>query len=198
MTLSQTENKVLMAQARESLSGKWKLAIGTCLVYVLLTVGIAYIPGIGFIAQLIVAGPLTVGISIFSLSIARNQEPKFDQLFEGFQNFGVTLGTYLLMILFILLWMLLLIIPGIIASIAYSQVFYILAEDKNIGPMDALAKSKQMMQGNKWKYFCLGLRLIGLALLCVLTLGIGLLWLEPYANVSFAKFYDDLKDVSEA
>ncbi len=193
MTLSQTENKVLMAQARESLTGNWKLAIGTCLVYLLLAIGISYIPGIGFIAQLIIAGPLGVGISIFSLSIARNQEPKFDQLFEGFQNFDVALGTYLLMILFILLWMLLLIIPGIIASLAYSQIFYILAEDKNIGPMDALAKSKQMMQGNKWKYFCLGLRFIGWALLCVLTLGIGFLWLSPYAYVSYAKFYDDLK-----
>jgi len=49
------------------------------------------------------------------------------------------------------------------------------------------------MDGYKWKYFCLGLRLLGWALLCVLTLGIGFLWLIPYAQVSVAKFYDDVK-----
>jgi uncharacterized membrane protein len=50
-----------------------------------------------------------------------------------------------------------------------------------------------MMDGYKWKYFCLGLRFIGWALLCVLTLGIGFLWLSPYIQVSYAKFYEDLK-----
>ena len=51
-----------------------------------------------------------------------------------------------------------------------------------------------MMDGYKWKYFCLGLRIFGLALLCILTLGIGFLWLFPYAHVSIAKFYDDIKE----
>ena len=97
------------------------------------------------------------------------------------------------MVVFVFLWALLLIIPGIIAAIAYSQTFYILAEDDTIGSMDALRKSKEMMIGYKWKYFCLGLRFIGWALLCVLTLGIGFLWLSPYIQVSYAKFYEDLK-----
>ena len=97
------------------------------------------------------------------------------------------------MILFIFLWMLLLIIPGIIASIAYSQTFYILAEDDTIGSMDALRKSKEMMNGYKWKYFCLVLRFVGWFLLCILTFGIGFLWLSPYIQVSYAKFYEDLK-----
>ena len=60
--------------------------------------------------------------------------------------------------------------------------------------MDALRKSKEMMDGYKWKYFCLGLRFIGWALLCVLTLGIGILWLSPYVQVSYAKFYEDVKN----
>ena len=89
--------------------------------------------------------------------------------------------------------MLLLIIPGIIAALSYSMTFYILADDNSIGAMDAIKKSKKMMDGYKWKYFCLGLRLLGWALLCVLTLGIGFLWLIPYAQVSVAKFYDDVK-----
>jgi uncharacterized membrane protein len=97
------------------------------------------------------------------------------------------------MILFILLWTLLLIIPGIIAAISYSMTFYILADDNSIGAMDAIDKSKKMMDGYKWKCFCLGLRFLGWALLCILTLGIGFLWLMPYMQVSMAKFYDDVK-----
>jgi uncharacterized membrane protein len=88
--------------------------------------------------------------------------------------------------------MLLLIIPGIMAGLSYSQTFYILSEDPSIGAMDAIRKSKEMMYGNRWKLFCLGLRFIGWLLLCILTLGIGFIWLAPYMAVSMAKFYDDL------
>jgi uncharacterized membrane protein len=49
------------------------------------------------------------------------------------------------------------------------------------------------MKGNKWKYFCLQWRFFGWALLCVLTLGIGFLWLQPYMMTSSARFYEDLK-----
>ena len=136
---------------------------------------------------------MAVGICMFTLSLSRNENARLEQIFEGFRNYGTVLGAYLLMIVFIFLCALLLIIPGIIAAIAYSQTFYILAEDDTIDSMDALRKSKEMMDGYKWKYFCLGLRFIGWALLCVLTLGIGFLWLSPYIQVSYAKFYEDLK-----
>ena len=188
-----TENVVLMQMARESLKGKWGLAIGTFVVYMLITVIIQKTPIIGPIASLIVSGPLALGLAIFSLSISRNQDAKLEQIFQGNENFGTALGAYLLMILFTLLWMLLLIIPGIIAAISYSMTFYILADDNSIGAMDAIEKSKRMMDGYKWKYFCLGLRFFGWALLCILTLGIGLLWLVPYMQVSMAKFYEDIK-----
>jgi uncharacterized membrane protein len=89
--------------------------------------------------------------------------------------------------------MLLLIVPGIIAAISYSQTFYILADDPGMDAISAIDKSKKMMRGYKWKYFCLGLRFIGWALLCILTLGIGLFWLDTYMQTSFAKFYDDVK-----
>ncbi len=188
------ENKELMKQARESLSGKWGLAIGTFLFYMLIIGAVQIVPVAGPIASLIIAGPMALGIAIFTLTLARKQDARLEQIFEGFQNFGTALGAYVLMVIFVFLWMLLLIIPGIIAAIAYSQVFYILAENNSIGPMDALRKSEEMMYGYKWKYFCLGLRFIGWALLCVLTLGIGFLWLAPYAQVSYAHFYEDIKD----
>jgi uncharacterized membrane protein len=91
------------------------------------------------------------------------------------------------------LWALLLIVPGIVAAISYSMTFFILAEDSSLTPMEAINKSKQMMDGYKLKYFYLCLKFIGWALLCCLTLGIGFLWLIPYIQVSTAKFYDELK-----
>lgn len=70
------------------------------------------------------------------------------------------------------------------------MTFFIIAENDSIGPLEAVTKSKEMMDGNKWKLFCLGWRFFGWALLCILTLGIGFLWLMPYMVVSYAKFYD--------
>jgi uncharacterized membrane protein len=179
--------------AKESLNGKWGLAIGTLVVYILISVALQLIPFVGPIASLIISGPFALGLAYFSLSISRNQNPKLENIFQGFNNFGTALGAYLLMILFIVLWALLLIVPGIIAAISYSMTFYIIADDNSIGAMEAIDKSKKMMDGYKLKYFYLGLRFIGWALLCILTLGIGFLWLMPYMQVSMAKFYDDVK-----
>jgi uncharacterized membrane protein len=189
----ETKNADLMKMARESLKGKWGLAIGTFVVYMLIIGAVQFVPIIGPISLLVITGPFALGLTIFSLQLSRNQEPRLEHIFQGFNNFATSLGTYLLMVLFIILWMLLLIVPGIIAAISYSMTFFILADDSSIGPMDALDKSKQMMNGFKWKFFCLGLRFIGWALLCILTLGIGFLWFFPYMYVSMAKFYDDVK-----
>ena len=188
-----TENVVLMKMARESLKNKWGLAIGTFVVYLLINVIIQVIPIVGPITSLIITGPFTLGLVIFSLSISRNQETKLEDIFQGFNNFGTALGAYLLMALFTLLWTLLLLIPGIIAAISYSMTFYIIADEKSIGAMDAIDKSKKMMDGYKWKYFCLTLRFLGWSLLCILTFGIGFLWLVPYMQISMAKFYEDVK-----
>jgi len=192
-----TENKVLMQQAWADLSGKWGMAALATLVYLLITVGIQYIPVMGPIASLIIGGPMALGLVIFILSISRKKEARVAQIFDGFNNFGTALAAYLLVALFVILWLLLLIVPGIIAALAYSQTFFIIADDKDIRPMDALRKSKKMMYGYKWKLFCLGLRFIGWVLLSMLTLGILLLWIYPYMYVSYAKFYDDIKDSVE-
>ena len=73
-------------------------------------------------------------------------------------------------------------------------LFLILSEKKEIKPLEALRESKKIMKGNKWKLFCLSWRFFGWALLCILTCGIGFFWLMPYMNVSFAKFYEDIKN----
>ena len=115
----------------------------------------------------------------------------------GFNRFGVSILAAIMLGLFTLLWLLLLIVPGIIAGISYSQTFFIIAEDKSIGAREAIDKSKRMMDGYKLKYFYLCLGFIGLALLCILTLGIGFFWLMPYTYVTCARFYDDIKEQTE-
>jgi uncharacterized membrane protein len=191
-----TENVVLMRMAKESLKGQWGLAIGTFIVY-FLVVGAVQAPTMFYppsgLISLIIAGPMAVGISIFALALSRKQNPNLGQIFGGFYNFGTALGTYLLMLLFVMLWMLLLIVPGIIAALSYSMTFFILAEDTTISPMQAIDKSKAMMDGYKAKLFRLYLRFIGWSLLCILTLGIGFFWLIPWVQITMAKFYDDIK-----
>lgn len=193
-----TSNSALMDMAERSLKSRWGLAIGTFLVYLFITggmqVAIHYHHYFVYIIALIISGPMAYGMAVFTLALSRNEDAQFEQIFKGFERFGITLGTYLLMVVFIVLWSLLLIIPGIMAAISYSMTFFILVDEPHIGSMDAIDKSKRMMNGYKWKYFCLCLRYFLLALLCILTLGIGFLWLIPYMHVGMANFYNDIKD----
>jgi uncharacterized membrane protein len=85
------------------------------------------------------------------------------------------------------------IIPAILAQLRYSMTYFVIADDPAVGSLDAIGRSKQMMDGNKWKFFCLQCRFIGWGLLCIPTLGIGFLWLAPYYWTSIARFYDDLR-----
>lgn len=186
-----TENRKLMQMARESLDGNWILAVGTFLVYMLIVSGSSPL-------YLVLAGPFTLGLAGFTLSLSRKEEARVEQIFHGFQYFGNAVIAYLLMFFYIFLWSLLFIIPGIIASLSYSMTFYIMADDPTIRPQQALDKSKKMMNGYKWKFFCLGLRFIGWFILCMITFGIGFLWLIPYIQVSAAKFYEDLKANEQA
>jgi len=197
-----TSNKDLMMQARKSLSGRWDLAVGTFFVYMLImcvisstnfSTGFGGLKFAGNIATLLLGGAFALGAATFSLAIARNEEAELKMIFSGFKYYSKTLGLYLLIAVFTFLWLLLLIVPGIIAAISYSMAFYIMRDNPNIKAMEAIDASKKMMYGYKGKYFCLCLRFIGWFILGILSLGIGFLWIVPYVSVSFAKFYDDVK-----
>ncbi len=184
-----TKNVVLMRMAKESIKGRWGIAVGTYLVYVLLSMAAGAIPVAG---TLLVGGPLALGFALFILSVSRGQEAEIEQLFKGFERFAVALVAMLLMMLLIGLGMLLLIVPGIILAIGYSMTFFILVDNPNLTAVEAMKKSRELMYGYKWKFFCLNLRFIGWFLLVIITLGIASLWVSPYLYVSYAKFYDDL------
>lgn len=191
-TGGQTSNAELMTRAREVLSTNWGLAIVTFLLYSIVVGFIQAIPYIGPVVMFIVGGPFAFGLAYFALNFSRQTNPKIEDIFNGFSEFGRAFTAYLLTNLFIFGWMLLLIVPGIIKAYAYSMTYYIMLDDKTISVTDAITKSREIMDGNKFKLFCLGCRFIGWGLLCILTLGIGFLWLIPYISISMAKFYDDV------
>ncbi len=187
-----------MQMARESLKGKWTVAIPAFLIFLIISMVLGFIPFVGQIVSILVAGPLVLGATILSLNISRGKEIEVGQIFEGFNDFGRSLLAYILMVIFILLWSLLLLIPGIIAAISYSMTFYILAENPSITANEAIDMSKKMMYGYKMKMFGLSLMFFLLGILCIFTLGIGFLWLYPYMQVTMAKFYEDIKGGSQS
>jgi uncharacterized membrane protein len=188
-----TENSDLMRAAKISLKGKWGLVIGAMLVFFIINIVISYLPKVGLISGYIIGGPFALGWAGFILSVSRDQSAKLSQIFQGFNNFGTAFLAYFLSALFMVLWSLLLIVPGIIAGFSYSLTFYVLADDNSIRARDAIAKSKKMMYGYKWQAFRLVLRFLALSLLGILTLGIGFIWLLPYMYVGWAKFYEHVK-----
>lgn len=192
-SISPTPNKILMTQARDSLRGKWGLAIGVFVLFMLVLLILLHIPHVGWPLYVIADSVLLLGLAEFALSISRQQDSRLEQLFSGFKRFGLALGVYFLVLIFVLLWTLLLVVPGIIAAISYSMTYFIIADNESIVPLQALRKSKAMMSGNKWRFFCLCCRFIGWLLLSILTFGIGFLWFLPYFHVSVARFYEDIK-----
>lgn len=180
-------NQQIMQEARGLLTGNWETPIVSYLVAGLIS-------GVGGPAGLIIGGPMQYGVSTFSLNISRKKKTDIAQIFDGFRTrITESIVAYLLMALFVMLWALLFIIPGIIAALAYSQTFFILADNNKIGGSEALAQSKTMMSGHKWRLFCLCLRFTGWFIVSIFTFGIGFLWLIPYMQVSFANFYDEVK-----
>ena len=192
--MSLQPNVDLRYNAREALTGNWWPCVGLTVAYIAVSFILGLIPFLGGLAGIIIAGPIQLGMTIFYVSFIRTEDPDFNKFFEGFNDFGRALAAFLLVALFTTLWSLLLIIPGIIAAYRYSQIFYIIMDDPEISAIDALRKSSDMMSGAKMKLFLLHLSFIGWAILAVITMGLGQLFLIPYMNTAQAYFYEDLKD----
>lgn len=137
---------------------------------------------------------VNVGFAYYMVKFLNNKEYNFKDLFHFSKDYVRTLLTGLLEAVFVLLWTLLLIIPGIIKTIAYSLVTLILADEKynKLSYMEILKKSEAMMKGHKMDFFVLQLSFIGWHLLAILTLGILEIWIIPYQTTATYKFLDDV------
>ncbi|MGX7244412.1 DUF975 family protein [Enterococcus quebecensis] len=155
----------------------------------------------GFVGG-IIGALFSAGISWTFLDLLREKRQEirpFSDVFRGFAG-PVVLGViciYLLMTIFISLWSLLLVIPGIIKGYSYSQayfVYYDSFEETGVRPgfLNCITRSRQLMKGYKGQLFLLDLSFIGWHILAILTLGIGYLWLTPYIAATKAAFYENL------
>ena len=145
------------------------------------------------VVYFILGSVVGVGYSRFNLDLVdRQKEPEIGTLFGYFKHWKTTAVANLLQGLYVFLWSLLFIIPGIIAGYSYAMTNYILAEHPELTASEAIEQSKAMMTGNRWRLFCLQFSFIGWDLLCALTLGIGNLWLRPYKQAAEASFYREV------
>lgn len=167
-----TPSSELRRAGREKLAGKWQMAILSVLFFMLLTSVAEQVPYAGSVWFIVAAGPLTFGIYGVFLAISRYVETKPTNILKGFNFYGKALGLFWYQALFIFMWSLLFIVPGIIASIRYSQAYYILLDDPSKTVKQCVDESKAMMSGNCSKYFCMILSFFGWMLLAGLAASI--------------------------
>ncbi len=144
------------------------------------------------LVTLILGGVVQLGYAQFLLKQYDRKERQISDLFSQFDRFGQGFLQAFLRGLYTFLWALLLIIPGIIKSFSYAMTPYIMAENPNMTAKEAINASKKLMDGHKWELFCLGFSFIGWNLLCVLTCGIGIFFLNPYTNAAYTAFYRNI------
>lgn len=145
----------------------------------------------------IVLMPFYVGVSWFYISLIRKEKAQIRNIFKIYQDGRLTLKliwTYIVMIFFILLWTLLLIVPGIIKSISYSQTLYVLRDHPEYSATQAITESRRLMDGYKWKYVLFLLSFIGWFLLTAVTFGLAWFFVGPYFSAAQAVFYNELKE----
>ena len=124
------------------------------------------------------------------IKMSRSPEPvSFGVFIEGLNDWARAILAILWQTLWIFLWTMLFVIPGIIKSFSYSQMFYIIAEYKEVSVTKAMRISMEITKGHKWDIFVMYLSFIGWDILCSLSLGIGNLWLVPYKNMTYTNAY---------
>lgn len=136
---------------------------------------------------------IEVGYARFNLDLVDGQKaPELGTLFGYFSHWKTTAAARLLQGLYVFLWSLLFVIPGIMAGYSYAMTSYILAEYPELTAGEAIERSKAMMYGNRWRLFCMQFSFIGWDILCMFTLGIGNLWLLPYKHAATGAFYREI------
>ena len=148
------------------------------------------------LGQLLIGGVIQLGYAGILLKQHSDQEYTVSDLCSQFHRFGQGFAQKFLRELYCLLWGLLFIIPGIIAGLSYAMTPFLMAEHPEMSAGEAIACSKELMDGHKWDLFVLHLSFIGWDLLAMLTLGLGNLMLNPYKNAAEAAFYRKITHTS--
>ncbi|MBO5263019.1 MAG: DUF975 family protein [Bacteroidaceae bacterium] len=179
------------------LNGNWGKAAVVTFVYIVLSAVISTLESTLWNASLftyLFIIPVAYSYNVLFLDNLRTgKELEVKSIFDGFNDYTRVLGTYLLVYIYTILWTLLLIIPGIIKSLSYSMVPFVLKDNPELSFNAAIERSMAMMEGHKWEYFCLILTFIGWFLLIIITAGIASLWVTPYMSATFANYYEAVK-----
>lgn len=179
------------------LNGNWGKAAVVTFVYIALSAVISTLEstlwnGSLFTYLFIIPAAYSYNV-LFLDNLRTGKELEVKSIFDGFNDYTRVLGTYLLVYIYTILWTLLLIIPGIIKSLSYSMVPFVLKDNPELSFNAAIERSMAMMEGHKWEYFCLILTFIGWFLLLIITAGIASLWVTPYMSATFANYYEAVK-----
>ncbi len=212
------QNSEYRAQARAALEGRWTESVLMILIYLCVafifivpmcivadrfTIRLPWIAqtmsGCVFLANILLILPLYYGCVNAFLSYLRSDEEGTNCLHEMWhyfrRDYSRAMPTMLLKrILVNLFGAVTLAIGGVILNYAYAMVPYLLRDYPELGVREALRTSRQMMKGHKWNLFVLELSFIGWFFVCILTLGMAMLWLIPYVETAHAAFYEDLKN----
>ena len=186
--------RVFKERALAALQGNWKPAAIAGLVFLLLygaVTGLSQL--IPLVPALFVGTFISAGIYFVFWDLLKTGKVDLNTMFEPFRDYVRYLVGFLLQMVYTVLWTLLLIVPGIIKSISYAMMPFIMRENPEMTGEQAICLSMKMMEGHKMDYFLLALSFIGWALLAVITLGIGMIWLHPYMTTSIAAFYEEVK-----
>lgn len=192
--------------ALAALNGNWTPVVLATLVYIAvaaLCTGTAELPvsvskvfaSASFLVAVLIINPLEVGYAnAIRLFYNQRQNNVVENTFKiPLSDYGRVVITMLLVAVKTFLWALLLIIPGIVKSFAYSMTPYILVENPGMSASEAIRRSEEMMREHKFDLFYLYLSFIGWFILSVLTCGIGFFWSIPYSQTAVVAFYNDLK-----
>lgn len=160
----------------------------------LIIAGFGVLAFIWWLIKVVIGGAVTLAYRDFNLQLIDGKKIDLDPIFEQLKRLWSGFSLNFMTGLLILLWSCLFMIPGIIAGYRYSMASYIMAENPEMGAMEAIRESKKLMKGKKWRLFCLDLSFIGWDFLGYITFGIGMFFVSPYENAARAVFYREISE----
>lgn len=185
----------LKSAAKEQIKGKIGVLFVITLIIGAIGVACAFIPVIGRIGALIITPAFDISLCMIYLKLTKNEEISVGDTFSGFNITGKAIWLKIITQFFTFLWSLLFVIPGIIKAYSYSMAPYILAENPELTANEALSKSKEIMDGQKFDLFVLQLSFFGWYMLSAITFGIAYyIYVIPYVSATTANFYNSIKE----